>query len=233
MDFLKNALIYLEEFSLVSAFVRLVFAVILGGIIGFGRERHGRAAGLRTHILVCLGSAIATLIGHYSVAVLSSPGDPMRIGAQVLSGIGFLGAGTIISRGRFQVTGLTTAAGLWATASIGLAVGIGFYEAAIVGTILVVLTMSILAKFDANIIRRSHRLPVYIEINNVAKMNSIIEYLIAEYGAKNIQVTIPRSGIEGNCGIEATLSVQNEGNGKEVISKLIECENIIYALPSI
>ena len=233
MEVLKNGLIYLQEFSLFSAFVRLVFAVILGGVIGFGRERHGRAAGLRTHILVCLGSAIATLIGHYSIAVLNSPGDPMRIGAQVLSGIGFLGAGTIISKGRFQVTGLTTAAGLWATASIGLAIGIGFYEAALVGTLLVVLTMSILAKFDANIIKRSHRLPVYVEISDVSQMNSIIEYLISEHGAKSIQVTTPRSGIEGYCGIEATLRVKNEVSGKEVISKLIESENIVYALPSI
>ena len=233
MEVLKNGLIYLQEFSLFSAFVRLVFAVILGGVIGFGRERHGRAAGLRTHILVCLGSAIATLIGHYSIAVLNSPGDPMRIGAQVLSGIGFLGAGTIISKGRFQVTGLTTAAGLWATASIGLAIGIGFYEAALVGTLLVVLTMSILAKFDANIIKRSHRLPVYVEISDVSQMNSIIEYLISEHGAKSIQVITPRSGIEGYCGIEATLRVKNEVSGKEVISKLIESENIVYALPSI
>lgn len=233
MEVLKNGLIYLQEFSLFSAFVRLVFAVILGGVIGFGRERHGRAAGLRTHILVCLGSAIATLIGHYSIAVLNSPGDPMRIGAQVLSGIGFLGAGTIISKGRFQVTGLTTAAGLWATASIGLAIGIGFYEAALIGTLLVVLTMSILAKFDANIIKRSHRLPVYLEISDISQMNSIIEYLISEYAAKSIQVTTPRSGIEGNCGIEATLHVKDEISGKEVISKLIEKENIVYALPSI
>ena len=217
--------------------LRLLVAGVLGAIIGLDREYRAKEAGFRTHFLVSLGSALFMIISQYGFEEVTKANganyDGARVAAQIVSGIGFLGAGTIISRGRFQVTGLTTAAGLWATASIGLAVGIGFYEAAIVGTILVVLTMSILAKFDANIIRRSHRLPVYIEINNVAKMNSIIEYLIAEYGAKNIQVTIPRSGIEGNCGIEATLSVQNEGNGKEVISKLIECENIIYALPSI
>ena len=158
---------YLQGFSLVSVVVRLLLSVLCGGVIGYGRERHGRAAGLRTHILVCLGSAIATLIGHYCISVLELSSDPMRIGAQVLSGIGFLGAGTIISRGRFQVTGLTTAAGLWATASIGLAIGIGFYEAAVLGTFFVVLTMSIVTKLDKTIVKKSHKLRIYAELKNM------------------------------------------------------------------
>ena len=115
---------YLREFNIITVAIRLFLAVICGGLIGFERERHGRTAGLRTHILVCLGAAITTLLGWYNVKVLGvSWADPMRIGAQVVSGISFLGMGTIISKGRFQVTGLTTAAGLWATAIIGLAVG--------------------------------------------------------------------------------------------------------------
>lgn len=223
----------LRQFSLISVVVRLVLAVAFGGMIGYERERHGRAAGLRTHILVCLGSAIATLIGHYTVAILDFSGDPMRIGAQVLSGIGFLGAGTIISKGRFQVTGLTTAAGLWSTASIGLALGIGFYEAAIVGTFLVVLTMSILTKFDASIIRHSHKLRVYMEINSVDKVNDIINILIENFGGKGIQVTEARSGALGDCGIEATIIVKNEADGKIVLTELTKNENIIYAMPSI
>lgn len=234
MELLENILTYLRDYHTVSCVVRLVLATVLGGIIGFERERHGRAAGLRTHILVCLGSAIATLIGHYNMVIIGQNwGDPMRIGAQVLSGIGFLGAGTIISKGRFQVTGLTTAAGLWATASIGLAIGIGFYEASIIGTVLVILTMSLLTKFDANIIKKSKKLRVYIEINDVNKMNTVVDELISHYSGSGIQVTVPRSGISGNAGIEATLEVNDESSGKEVIAKLSEFENIVYALPSI
>ena len=233
MKVLSDYYFALQQFSLVAVAVRLVLAVLLGGIIGFERERHGRAAGLRTHILVCLGSAIATLIGHYTFAILHTNGDPMRIGAQVLSGIGFLGAGTIISKGRFQVTGLTTAAGLWATASVGLATGVGFYEAAIIGAVLIVLTMSLLTKFDANIIKKSQKLPVYLEINDVTELNKVMDKLIAEYNGTSIQVTVPRSGIAGNCGIEATLHVKNEKNGMKVIAKLTELEHIVFALPSI
>ena len=223
----------LRQFSLLSVTLRLVLAVAFGGFIGYERERHGRAAGLRTHILVCLGSAIATLIGHYGMSVLAFSSAPMRIGAQVLSGIGFLGAGTIISIGRFQVTGLTTAAGLWSTASIGLAIGIGFYEAAFIGTFLVVVTMTILTKFDASIIRHSHKLRVYLELNSVEKTNDIILMITEDYGGKGIQVTNARSGAVGNCGIEATIIVKNEADGKRVLAELAENENIVYAMPSI
>ena len=224
---------YLQQFSLAAVMLRLLLAVVFGGFIGYERERHGRAAGLRTHILVCLGSAIATLMGHYTVTVLGFSGDPMRVGAQVLSGIGFLGAGTIISKGRFQVTGLTTAAGLWATASIGLALGIGFYEAAIIGTVFVVSTMAILTRFDASIIKRSHKLRVYIEVNGVQNVHNIINMLIEDFAGKGIQVTTARSGVAGNCGIEATINVKNEADGKNVLAQLIQNDNIVYAMPSI
>lgn len=233
MEALLKIYTYLQEFSLISVAVRLMLAVLLGGLIGFEREHHGRAAGLRTHILVCLGSTVATLIGHYAYSVLSFGGDPLRIGAQVLSGIGFLGAGTIISRGRFQVTGLTTAACLWATAAIGLALGIGFYEAAILCAALVTLTMGILTKFDARIIRRSHKLRVYIETNDVNSVPQILEMLDTDYNGKNTQVTGPRSNIPNNCGIETTIHVTSEKDGKEVLQKLIANEKIVFALPSV
>ena len=116
----------LSEFNIWSITFRILLATVIGGCIGSERGRHGRAAGLRTHILVCLGSTMTVMLGIYSVQVLGLGGDPMRVSAQVISGIGFLGAGTILTRGRFHITGLTTAAGLWTTASLGLAIGAGF-----------------------------------------------------------------------------------------------------------
>ncbi len=101
----------LHEVNVWSAGFRVLLALLLGGLIGLERGRHGRAAGLRTHILVCVGAAVAALVGLYSCQVLSLGGDAMRIGAQVISGIGFLGVGTILVRNRDKVTGLTTAAG--------------------------------------------------------------------------------------------------------------------------
>ena len=123
---------WLLEPTLLTMIIRTFMALLCAGVIGYERDAHGSAAGLRTHILVCLGAMIAMSTGIF--AVMHYSGDASRIGAQVVSGIGFLGAGTImVNRG--HIKGLTTAAGLWASACIGLAIGTGFYEAAIVGTI--------------------------------------------------------------------------------------------------
>ncbi len=123
---------WLLEPNILTLIIRTVLALLCAGVIGFERDAHGSAAGLRTHILVCFGAMIAMSTGIFAATHFS--GDASRIGAQVVSGIGFLGAGTImVNRG--HIKGLTTAAGLWASACIGLAIGTGFYEAAIVGTI--------------------------------------------------------------------------------------------------
>jgi len=128
---------------------RLLLATLLGGLIGFEREARGRAAGFRTHILVCLGSALIMLTSMYIFEIYKglAPVDPSRIAAQVITGIGFLGAGTILRWGA-TVRGLTTAASLWAVAGIGLAVGCGFYFAAVTSTILVVITLVIFSKME-------------------------------------------------------------------------------------
>ena len=125
---------WLLEPNIFTLIIRTLLALICGGLIGFERDAHGSAAGLRTHMLVCLGAMIAMTTGIFTATYFS--GDASRIGAQVVSGIGFLGAGTImVTKG--HVKGLTTAAGLWTSACIGLALGVGFYEIAIVGTIAV------------------------------------------------------------------------------------------------
>ena len=125
---------WLLEPNLLTLIIRTLLALLCAGLIGFERDAHGSAAGLRTHILVCMGAMIAMTTGIFAATHFS--GDASRIGAQVVSGIGFLGAGTImVSKG--HIRGLTTAAGLWASACIGLAIGPGFYEIAIVGTVAV------------------------------------------------------------------------------------------------
>ncbi len=125
---------WLLEPSLLTIAIRTLLALVCAGLIGYDRDAHGSAAGLRTHILVCIGAMLAMCTGVFTS--LHYGGDASRIGAQVVSGIGFLGAGTIIVH-KGHISGLTTAAGLWASACIGLAIGTGFYEAAIVGTLAV------------------------------------------------------------------------------------------------
>lgn len=128
---------------------RLLLATILGGLIGFERESRHRAAGFRTHILVCVGSALIMLTSIYIFEIHKGVADvdPSRIAAQVITGIGFLGAGTILRAGA-TVKGLTTAASLWAVAGIGLAVGCGFYFASVITTILVGITLVIFSKME-------------------------------------------------------------------------------------
>jgi len=135
---------------------RLVLAALLGGLIGYEREAHGRPAGLRTHILVCVGSTIFTIV---STSFTGARSDPARIASQIVSGIGFLGAGTIIRQGS-MVRGLTTAASLWTIAAIGMAVGVNWNLAAfaVVASIVVYFTLGVLNKFEhAAISRRRHR----------------------------------------------------------------------------
>jgi len=127
--------------------LRLFLATLLGGLIGLEREIHGKVAGLRTHALVSLGSALMMVVSIdiYAAYRGVAPVDPSRIAAQVVSGIGFLGAGAII---RFPkgITGLTTAASLWVVAGIGLACGAGFFKPALVTTVLVFVVLVLFAQ---------------------------------------------------------------------------------------
>ncbi|MGM0470686.1 MAG: MgtC/SapB family protein [Bacillota bacterium] len=130
----------------------MILATLLGGLVGWERENHSRPAGFRTNILVCLGSALIMIVSIelYNFFQASRVNDPGRIAAQVVSGIGFLGAGTIIREG-FTVKGLTTAAGLWAIAGVGLAAGAGFYFSSISATVLIILTLTTLNSIEQSV----------------------------------------------------------------------------------
>jgi len=219
---------FLHEFNTISILVRLVLATLLGGIIGLERGKQGRAAGMRTHIFVCIGSALTIMIGLFGTEVLDLSGDPFRIAAQVISGIGFLGVGTILLKGRFQITGLTTAAGLWATATVGLALGAGFYEGAIITFAIAMFTVTIFHKVESKFVKRQTRFGIYVEINSDNAVREAITHLVKEYSASNIQVTAPRSGTSGNVGIEAYIS--NPKNKRTPTQMAIELEKISYVI---
>ena len=134
-----------------SVLLRLLTATLCGAAIGIERSMKNRPAGFRTHILVCLGGAVAAVTAHFIYLVLQLPTDVTRLGGQVITGLGFIGAGTIIVTKKMSIKGLTTAAGLWTTGIVGLAAGSGFYEGALLGTALVLLTESTLARLGARI----------------------------------------------------------------------------------
>ena len=227
-------LAYLREFNFWSVLLRLTLALIFGGVIGMERGRQGRAAGMRTHILVCLGAALTALIGHFAIT-LGFDTDPMRIGAQVISGIGFLGVGTILLKGRFQITGLTTAAGLWCAAAIGLALGLGFYEGAIIVFVFVIISVTILHNVEYRVFNRSTRFGIYVEIRSGEDIIRAIEFLKSTFAVTDLQVTAPRSGLTGNVGIEANVHARVGSDiTPESTRRVIEREDfVVFALESI
>ena len=155
----------LREITYLSIALRIVAAFLMGGALGWERERRSRAAGLRTYMLVCVGACIIMLTNQYIYQYFKT-GDPVRMGAQVVSGIGFLGAGTIVVTKRNQIKGLTTAAGLWAAAAVGLALGIGFYEGAIIGGLLIFLILTAVHSLDSLIRKNAQRVELYAEVDN-------------------------------------------------------------------
>lgn len=187
---------YLREINTVSIILRLSLATLFGGIIGFERGRKKRPAGLRTHILVCIGASLAMITNQYIVQILGMDGDPTRLGAQVISGIGFLGAGTILVTGKQQVKGLTTAAGLWASACMGLAIGIGFYEGAVIGCLFILGGMTVLHKLDRKLIDKAKEAEFYIEIASIQDLKGVLESL-KEEKIQIISLEITKCRLEG------------------------------------
>lgn len=163
--------------SLAALIIKLLLAVILGGFIGLERGRKRRPAGFRTHILVCMGATLAMCISRYCIETLGITVDVSRLGAQVINGIGFLGAGTIIVTRRQEVKGLTTAAGLWACACMGLAVGAGFYECALVAFVAIILSTTLLDKIEKMITSRSYNMNINVIVTETAVISNVQEAL--------------------------------------------------------
>lgn len=198
----------LFEINLLSMLLRMGLAVLCGGIIGMERGRKGRPAGFRTHILVCLGASLAMLTNQYIVQMFGTA-DPARLGAQVISGIGFLGAGTIIVTGRHQVKGLTTAAGLWASACMGLAVGIGFYEAALVACLVIVFVSTLLHRFDHYMISHSKVLDLYVEFGAVADISTFMTKLRV-HGLRVVEIELTKVSSTSDSSVAALMTVKSE-----------------------
>ena len=165
-----------REVTELSIIVRIVSALLVGGIIGLERGTKNRPAGLRTYMLVCVGSCLIMLTNQY-IYQFTGAGDPMRLGAQVVSGIGFLGAGTIMVTKRNQIKGLTTAAGLWACAGVGLALGIGFYEAGITATLSIFTILTLLRKWEQRAHKKIRFLEVYVELDNAVPLSELTQQL--------------------------------------------------------
>ncbi len=189
------------SFVAVVAF-RSLLAVLIGLFVGLERSRHGRAAGMRTHVLVCLGSAVTAMTGVY-INEITGSGDVMRLAAQVISGVGFLGAGMIILKNDNMIMGLTTAAGVWATATLGIAVGYGFYSGALIGATFFLISLILLAKFER---RKKNTLVVYVEINDMKLLNNFLDRVREISSSEPVfRVYAPISNCTGHIGVDVVM----------------------------
>lgn len=194
--------------------LRLVLAMMFGGFIGLERESHKRPAGFRTHILVCVGSALVMVISQYAFAdfARATEYDPGRIAAQVVSGIGFLGAGTILREGA-TIKGLTTAASLWVVAGIGLAVGTGFYLAGAVTTGLVVVVLVVLDRFERRFIY-TKRDTLFVQVQDKPGQLGAIATVLGKYGVgiKDVEMETLETGHEAciHLALEVPFSVRKD-----------------------
>ena len=204
-------------------------AIIFGGIIGYGREREKRPAGLRTHILVSIGSALAMITNIYIYEVYNSSSDPTRLGAQVISGIGFLGAGTIIVTGKNKVRGLTTAAGLWACACMGLAIGAGFYSGAIIGCLFIASVTAVLSKLDKRINRNSRNITIYILVNSTKAASKLLKD-IQSTNVKISDIEISNNNVSSNdlIGILLGLRIPGDVCHNDFIENITNKNEVIF-----
>ena len=210
----------------VEIILRLILAALLGGVVGYEREHTNRPAGFRTHILVCVGSALVMVTSEFifdkyrGVANI----DPARLGAQVISGIGFLGAGTIIRDG-FNVRGLTTAASLWAVSCVGIAAGIGFYEGALAATLMIFLTLITLKKAEKYFSRKNRYKAFIVESENLTGQVGNVSGILDKYGIEMKSIQLYKNK-ENALMIKLLVKMPDAGIGMQTMSDLQSLQGI-------
>ena len=218
----------LREVTYLAVILRIILSIIIGGLIGLERGLKNRPAGLRTYMVVCLGACLIMLTNQYVYQVFGS-GDPVRMGAQVVSGIGFLGAGTIMVTRRNQIKGLTTAAGLWTAAGVGLAIGVGFYEAAIAGGLGVFFVMTLLQRMDRQVHSNATNLEIYVELDRQCPLGDFLRAVREQdIEIRDIQRELD---VENDNGVRAYLSnlkLKTRHKHVEVLDALRTIPGVVY-----
>lgn len=226
---LMNLPDFMYELNIYSICTRILLAILLGGIIGLERGATRHAAGFRTHILVCMGAALAMLTNQFIYDTFSTVVDPARMGAQVITGVGFLGVGTILVTANKKIKGLTTAAGLWASACLGLAAGIGFYDGAILGGIAIYVSLALLPKIENFFYLRSGVISIYVEVTDFDSFKAFMESL-REIGITVIETDLgqPNPLTPGGIAFVLSLKLPRGRRAAEIIGILSEPANVTY-----
>ncbi len=229
---------YLRQLNFASVVLRLTLAMLCGGIIGMERGMKRRPAGLRTYMLVCLGAALTFLLGQYESEMIHGAWsqvaelvgintDVSRFSAQVINGIGFLGAGTVLVTSRQEVKGLTTAAGLWASACMGLAIGAGFYECVLLGFVLIFLVVRVLPRLESYVVEHAKYMNIYIEMRSLDHMGELFNRL------KSQNVTVYEVDIDREVwreakryGVTLAIRLQQRQSHDKLMAELSDLDDI-------
>ena len=221
-------MLQMRELTLASIVLRILLAVFLGGVIGLERGMKNRAAGLRTYMLVCMGSCIVMVTNQYIYQAYGT-GDPVRMGAQVVSGIGFLGAGSIIVTARNQIRGLTTAAGLWASAAMGLAIGVGFYEAALLACAVIFIVERALQNVSRQRQRVKH-MELYLELRDTHALGELIATLRSRnLKAEDVDIIKPETAEKPSLIAFVTLRSSEAVSSEDVLTMLRALDAVLCA----
>ena len=227
MDYL-NEIILSNEVTWETALLRLIFSFLVGTLIGVEREAHNQPAGLRTHILICIGATLIMLLSIFIPQVFThfQNGDPGRIAAQVVSGIGFLGAGAILKFGA-DVRGLTTAASIWAIAAVGLAIGAGMYLVSVLAVGVILFALTVMDLFEKRIFKERFRKKIEI---SVKKKHTDINRLKTMF--KEMDIKVDAAGFERNIS-DATdkltfmVGITSKTNVQMVTEKIESAEGVV------
>lgn len=206
--------------------LRLVLALISGGILGYERSRKRIDAGFRTHILVCMSSC-AIMITNVHTYLYYQTGDPVRMPAQVISGVGFLGAGCILVTGQHRIKGVTTAAGIWAAACLGLCIGAGDYMVAGIVLLMVILTMTVFRTFDEMIITRTRYMRLFVELSSVHAVTELMSYLRSKRIKVNDTEFLDKKNNE-YIAIVIDIELQKSSSVEETIAEFEQVEGVRF-----
>ena len=216
-----------REVTYLAIALRIVLAVLCGGALGLERGLKHRPAGMRTYMLVCVGACLIMLTNQYLFQITKA-GDPMRLGAQVVSGIGFLGAGTIVVTRYNQIKGLTTAAGLWSAAGVGLALGVGFYEAALIAGVAIFVVMTLLQRWDDNLHSKTRAVEIYVELSEGITVGHFIKK-VRELDLEISNIQMEQVATESNSrGLIATLKAKKRGKHEDLMEKIRQINGVRY-----
>jgi len=218
----------LRELTYLSVGLRPLVALIMGGILGLERGMKNRPAGLRTYMLVCVGSCLIMMTNQY-IFQATGTGDPTRMSAQVISGIGFLGAGTIVVTQHNQIKGLTTAAGLWACAAAGLALGIGFYEAAVVGGVAIFAILTLLQRWDDRMHMKGRVFDIYFELAEGYPLGELIRS-VRDMDLEIFDIRMESDVVltDGYTAFIATVKAKRRREHTGILSQISKLQGVMY-----